>query len=74
MALVSTTDIAKHAGVSQTTVSRVLNKPDQVKKETYAKVMAAVNDLNYTIEGKEKPVASADRTKTISLVAGPMDK
>jgi DNA-binding LacI/PurR family transcriptional regulator len=71
--LVSTTDIAKHAGVSQTTVSRVLNKPDQVKKETYTKVMAAVNDLNYTIEGKEKAVPVADQTKTISLIAGPLD-
>lgn len=73
MDLVSTTDVAKHAGVSQTTVSRVLNKPDQVKKETYAKVMAAVNELNYSTGGDEEAVSIAGKTKTISLIAGPMD-
>lgn len=71
--LVSTTDVAKHAGVSQTTVSRVLNKPDQVKKETYTKVMAAVNDLNYSLDGKEEAVPIAEKTKSISLIAGPLD-
>ncbi|MGM0897981.1 MAG: LacI family DNA-binding transcriptional regulator [Bacillota bacterium] len=45
--MVSTTEVAKHAGVSQTTVSRVLNRPEQVKKETYDKVMKALAELDY---------------------------
>lgn len=45
--MVSTTEVAKHAGVSQTTVSRVLNRPEQVKKETYDKVMQALAELDY---------------------------
>ncbi|WP_223638723.1 LacI family DNA-binding transcriptional regulator [Planococcus sp. 4-30] len=73
MDLVSTTDVAKHAGVSQTTVSRVLNKPDQVKKETYDKVMAAVTDLNYSLDGNEEAVPIIEKTKSISLIAGPLD-
>ena len=71
--MVSTTDVAKHAGVSQTTVSRVLNKPDQVKKETYDKVMAAVNELNYSTEAKEESARPTANTKTISLIAGSVD-
>ncbi|ANU12224.1 LacI family transcriptional regulator [Planococcus antarcticus DSM 14505] len=71
--MVSTTDVAKRAGVSQTTVSRVLNKPDQVKKDTYDKVMAAVNELNYSATGTEDTVPVARTIKTISLIAGPLD-
>ncbi|MDQ0427344.1 LacI family transcriptional regulator/LacI family purine nucleotide synthesis repressor [Planomicrobium stackebrandtii] len=71
--MVSTTDVAKHAGVSQTTVSRVLNKPDQVKKDTYDKVMAAVNELNYSATTPEDAVREARTTNTISLIAGPLD-
>ena len=73
MDLVSTTDVAKHAGVSQTTVSRVLNKPDQVKKETYDKVMAAVNELKYSAEGINEVVPAALKTNTISVIAGAVD-
>lgn len=73
MNMVSTTDVAKHAGVSQTTVSRVLNKPDQVKKDTYDKVMAAVNELKYLTTEKEEAVPTAEKTQTISLIAGPLD-
>lgn len=71
--MVSTTDVAKYAGVSQTTVSRVLNKPDQVKKETYNKVMAAVNELNYSADAKEEARPPITKTKTISLIAGAVD-
>lgn len=70
MNMVSTTDVAKYAGVSQTTVSRVLNKPDQVKKETYDKVMNAVNELNYSSVEAEKINSPMVKTKTISLIVG----
>ncbi|MGB6409159.1 MAG: LacI family DNA-binding transcriptional regulator [Planococcus donghaensis] len=71
--MVSTTDVAKYAGVSQTTVSRVLNKPDQVKKETYDKVMNAVNELNYSAAESAKESAPIVKTKTISLIVGTLN-
>ena len=37
--MVSSKDVAKHAGVSQTTVSRVLNTPELVKPKTIEKVI-----------------------------------
>ncbi|MFC4712156.1 LacI family DNA-binding transcriptional regulator [Planococcus dechangensis] len=60
--MVSTTQVAKHAGVSQTTVSRVLNRPEQVRKETYDKVMQALAELDYSNNAqpaKEQQVASS---------------
>ena len=41
-------DVAKRAGVSVATVSRVLNKSNNVKKSTFDTVMEAVNELGYT--------------------------
>ncbi|MBT2582163.1 LacI family DNA-binding transcriptional regulator [Planococcus sp. ISL-109] len=61
--MVSTTEVAKHAGVSQTTVSRVLNRPEQVRKETYDKVMQALAELDYgnsAQPAKEEVVSSRD--------------
>ncbi len=40
-------DVAKKAGVSIATVSRVLNNKDRVKDETREKIMAIVNEMNY---------------------------
>jgi len=40
-------DVAKTAGVSTATVSRVLNTPDLVAPETAAKVQRAITDLGY---------------------------
>ncbi|WP_414054902.1 LacI family DNA-binding transcriptional regulator [Macrococcus equi] len=40
-------DIAKHAGVSVSTVSRVLNNYPYISKEKKLKVLAAMEDLNY---------------------------
>lgn len=70
--MVSTTEIAKYAGVSQTTVSRVLNKPDQVKKETYDKVMAAIAEWGYSAEPKEK-IEELKSVKTIRILASAND-
>ncbi len=41
-------DIAKLAGVSKTTVSRVINNKSGVKDETRIKVLDAIEQLNYT--------------------------
>lgn len=44
---VTINDVAKLAGVSIKTVSRVINKEPSVRKKTYDIVMKAVNELNY---------------------------
>jgi LacI family transcriptional regulator len=40
-------DVAKHAGVSITTVSRMLNAPDKVNSKTREKVLAAIDQLSF---------------------------
>lgn len=40
-------DVAKRAGVSVATVSRVLNKDEKVRPETTERVLQAIHDLNY---------------------------
>lgn len=50
----TTKDIARMAGVSQPTVSRVLNDSPNVKPGTKKKVMDIINKLGYTlITGKK---------------------
>lgn len=41
-------EVAEKAGVSITTVSRVLNNPQTVSKKTKEKVLQVMDDLNYT--------------------------
>lgn len=45
--MVTITDVAKKAGVGVSTVSKVLNNYEHVSDKTKAKVMAAVEELNY---------------------------
>jgi DNA-binding LacI/PurR family transcriptional regulator len=40
-------DVAKHAGVSITTVSRMLNAPDKVNSKTRERVLAAIDELSF---------------------------
>ena len=56
--MVKISDIAKAAGVSTATVSRVLSKPDVVKPETREHVMAIVNKMGY------QPNALAQQLRT----------
>jgi DNA-binding LacI/PurR family transcriptional regulator len=59
--------IAKEAGVSTATVSRVLNKSDKVKRETAKRVMKVVKEMNYRMDH----VARRMKVKqTDSLVIG----
>lgn len=44
---VTINDVARLAGVSMKTVSRVMNNEPSVKKKTFDKVMAAVKELDY---------------------------
>jgi DNA-binding LacI/PurR family transcriptional regulator len=69
--LVSSKDVAKHAGVSQTTVSRVLNTPEIVKKRTIDKVTQAINDLNYIPNAHARSLVQ-NKTNTIALLSGPL--
>ena len=61
-------DVAKLAGVSHQTVSRVINGSDQVREETRERVLAAMRMLDY----RPNPVARAlvtGRSKTIGVVS-----
>ena len=41
-------EVAEKAGVSITTVSRVLNNPDMVSEITKKKILSVMDELNYT--------------------------
>ena len=40
-------DIAKHTGVSPSTVSRVMNNNPSISKETRERVLKAIQELGY---------------------------
>ena len=60
-------DVAKRAGVSPMTVSRVLNDASNVRPSTREKVLAAVEELGYVPSGVAKSLRSK-RTHTLALL------
>src|SRR4029453_18277163 len=52
-------DVAKRAGVSTATISRVLSRPDVVAPDTRRKVLAAIDSLGFT------PNAAAKNLRTL---------
>jgi LacI family transcriptional regulator len=64
---VSVADVARHAGVSTATVSRVLNKPDSVRADKREAVRQACDALGYVINGAARAL-SLNRTFTIGAV------
>lgn len=58
-------DVAKLAGVSTITVSRVINSPELVKPSTREKVERALDELNYV----QNPVARALASNKIGIIA-----
>lgn len=60
-------DVAKKANVSLATVSRVMNKSANVKKEKIERVEAAIRDLNYKPNMIARGLASK-RTTTVGLL------
>jgi len=62
------TDVAQAAGVSQTTVSRVLNDEPHVKDEVRERVLAAARELGYRPNGAARALLSG-RTRRIGVVA-----
>ncbi|RSL29563.1 LacI family transcriptional regulator [Salibacterium salarium] len=69
--MVSSKDVAKRAGVSQSTVSRVLNESDRVSKSNVDKVTKAMNELNYRPNSIARSLVSK-QTKTLALISGPL--
>jgi len=64
---ITITDIAKKAGVSLATVSRVLNNSGYVKVETRAKVLSAIKETNYTPSAIARSLSKSE-TNTIGVV------
>jgi LacI family transcriptional regulator len=66
-ARVTIADVARRAGVSIATVSRVINRTAPVAEETAARVRAAVSSLNYVPRAAARSLASR-RTDTLGLL------
>ncbi|MFJ5954453.1 LacI family DNA-binding transcriptional regulator [Paenarthrobacter sp. NPDC092416] len=62
-------DVARAAGVSRATVSRVFTSPSTVAEETRTKVMDAVARLNYVPNSAARSLRSG-RSSTIALLVG----
>lgn len=60
-------DVAKAAGVSVSTVSRVLNEKDDVAEETYKKVQGVIEELGYSSNLAAKSMRSR-KTNVIGLI------
>lgn len=65
-------DVARRANVSTATVSRCLNSPERVGKETRNRVMKAINDLGYAPNFGAQALA-ARQTNTIGAVLPTME-
>ncbi len=61
-------DVASKAGLSISTVSRVLNFPDQVNESTRNKVLSAIDELGYVpkAEARARALSSARRIGVIT--------
>lgn len=60
-------DVAKHAGVSTATVSRVINNPKNVNEKTKNRVLKSIKDLDYTPSSVARSLATS-LTDTIGLM------
>lgn len=70
--MVSSKDVAKLAGVSQSTVSRVLNNPDNVKVQNREKVLRAMEQLGYYPNLIARSLVTKS-TRTIALISGTLN-
>lgn len=67
MARVTISDVAKEAGVSTMTVSRVLNGKGELRANTRERVIHAIKKLNYRPSAVARSLAT-QRTRTIGLM------
>src|ERR1700721_3133482 len=65
-------EVAKRAGVSSATVSRVLNKANVVRGSTRARVMKAISDLNYQPNLHARSLAKGD-SRTLGMIASNLE-
>lgn len=69
---VTVKDVAKRAGVSPATVSRVCNHNPSISRETRERVLRAIAELGYELPSPAEP-AAAPALKTIGIVLPPSD-
>jgi len=67
MGKVTIYNVALKAGVSLATVSRVLNHPEKVKKETRERVLKVIDELGYRPDAIARGLASR-RTTTVGIL------
>ena len=72
--MVSSVDVAKLAGVSQATVSRVLNKSEKVNPDTVEKVNAAIRQLNYRPNEAARSLVNNRKSGILALLCGPLNE
>ncbi len=65
-------DVAYHAGVSVATVSRVLNAPDRVAKDTRERVNSAITELRFVPSAAARAINSG-RTKMVAALLPTLD-
>lgn len=61
-------DVARHAGVSLKTVSRVVNKAPNVQQELVNRVLAAVDELGFRRNQLASALRSGQQTATVGLL------
>ncbi|MEU7297842.1 LacI family DNA-binding transcriptional regulator [Streptomyces exfoliatus] len=61
-------DVARLAGVSKQTVSRVLNEHPSVRPDTRTRVLAAMNELGYRPSSSARSLASG-RTRVLGVIS-----
>ncbi|MFQ5855280.1 MAG: LacI family DNA-binding transcriptional regulator [Anaerolineae bacterium] len=64
---ISSRDIATYAGVSQATVSRVINNKPNVREETRQRVLKAIHELGYYLNAEARSLVTK-RTSKLGLV------
>ncbi len=69
---VTITDIARHVGLTNMTVSRALNRPEKVKPETRERILAAARELGYVPNAFASQLRSRDN-RLIGLVTASVD-
>lgn len=66
------TDVAKHVGMTTITVSRALNTPEKVKRETLERILAAASELNYVPNAIARNLKSK-QSRIIGLIIANID-
>ncbi len=68
--MVSLKEVANLASVSLMTASRAINSPEQLRPETYQRVMQAIESLNYVPDfAARKMRGHATKTSTLAVLA-----